>query len=197
METPETTNQQKVALRVALKAQRATRRGAAHCDDDQRIAARVCAEPVVERARTLFIYIALPDEIETRALMDEIARQQKIVLIPRITPRKEMVAVSFPGWDALIPGTLGILTTLATNPFAEPIDVALVPGLAYTATGYRLGYGAGYYDRWFAEHPMTLRLGLCLEADLVDQLPIEAHDIAVDAIVTEARTIVIDRSRYR
>lgn len=197
METPETTSQQKVAMRAALKARWVVQRSAERDSIDQLIAARVRAEPAVQRAQTLFIYLALPHEIETSALVNEFERLRKSVVIPQITPRKEMVAVQFPGWLALVPGTLGILTADASDPFTDHIDLALVPGLAYTANGHRLGYGAGYYDRWLAAHPKTLRLGLCTEANLVSELPVATHDIAVDAIVTEARTIVIDRSRYQ
>ena len=66
------------------------------------------------------------------------------------------------------------------------IDLLLVPGLAFTRDGQRLGRGGGYYDRYLAGLPAgAVKLGVCFECQLVDRLPSEAHDQRVHAIVTE------------
>jgi 5,10-methenyltetrahydrofolate synthetase len=69
---------------------------------------------------------------------------------------------------------------------APPPDLILVPGLAFTSSGHRLGRGGGFYDRWLAAHPETKTLGICFSCQMVDSLPIESHDIRVDAVFTEA-----------
>jgi 5-formyltetrahydrofolate cyclo-ligase len=69
----------------------------------------------------------------------------------------------------------------------EEIDVILVPGLAFTRLGQRLGRGGGYYDRYLASLPAkTLKIGVCFGFQIVDALPTESHDQAVAAVVTEA-----------
>ena len=63
----------------------------------------------------------------------------------------------------------------------------IVPLVAFTERGERLGQGGGHYDRWLAAHPGTITIGLAWDCQLVDALPIEAHDIRLDAIVTPTR----------
>src|SRR5690606_36558955 len=99
------------------------------------------------------------------------------------------------GWEAMVPGVLGIPAPRDTRAAEEPIDLALVPGLAFTTAGARLGYGAGYYDRWLAGHPATWRVALALEHQLEPELPLDAHDVPMDLVVTERRVIVPPASR--
>lgn len=67
----------------------------------------------------------------------------------------------------------------------DEIDLILVPGVAFTRGGHRCGRGGGFYDRLLAELPVrTMKLGVCFSEQLVDSLPLEAHDAAVDAVVS-------------
>ena len=66
-------------------------------------------------------------------------------------------------------------------------DVLFVPLIGFTADGDRLGQGGGHYDRWLAEHPGRMAIGLAWDVQLRDALPTEPHDIALDAIVTPTR----------
>ena len=79
---------------------------------------------------------------------------------------------------------------LATFPEApvvapESVDLILVPGIAFTRDGHRLGRGGGYYDRLLALLPTrTVKLGVCFDHQLLPDLPTEPHDMRVDAVVT-------------
>lgn len=77
---------------------------------------------------------------------------------------------------------------------AEPIapDVLFVPLIGFTPSGERLGQGGGHYDRWLAEHPGRIAIGLAWDVQLCDSLPTEPHDIALDAVVTPTRIYGID-----
>ena len=68
----------------------------------------------------------------------------------------------------------------------EPCEVVFAPLLAADGDGYRLGYGGGYYDRYFARRPSALRVGLCYEAQIARSLPREAGDMPLHAVITEA-----------
>jgi 5-formyltetrahydrofolate cyclo-ligase len=83
-------------------------------------------------------------------------------------------------------GPFGLLQPTAE---AEPLvpDVLFVPLLGFTASGARLGQGGGHYDRWLAEHPPALAIGLAWDAQLCDALPVEPHDMPLDAVVTPTR----------
>jgi 5-formyltetrahydrofolate cyclo-ligase len=69
------------------------------------------------------------------------------------------------------------------------LDVIIVPGLVYDKKGYRIGYGKGYYDR-LLKKTKALKIGVCFDLFLVDHLPIEAHDEAVDIIVTDQQILM-------
>lgn len=74
------------------------------------------------------------------------------------------------------------------SPLVDPaaIDVVLVPGVVFAASGTRIGHGKGYYDTLLAScRPDVLRVGVTFDALVVDELPSEAHDVPMDAIVTE------------
>lgn len=66
-------------------------------------------------------------------------------------------------------------------------DVVFCPLVGFTAAGGRIGHGAGYYDRWLAEHPPQLAIGLAWDCQLVDELPNEPHDMPLDAVITPTR----------
>jgi 5-formyltetrahydrofolate cyclo-ligase len=88
-------------------------------------------------------------------------------------------------------------TDLETGPFgiAQPgeqadeviPDIIFVPLVGFTASGHRLGQGGGHYDRWLAAHSNRTAIGLAWDVQLCDALPIEPHDIALDAVVTPTR----------
>ena len=65
-------------------------------------------------------------------------------------------------------------------------DVVIVPGLALTAAGHRLGQGGGWYDRFLADvRHDCLTVGVCFRVQLLDEVPLEPHDIALDHVVTD------------
>lgn len=71
-------------------------------------------------------------------------------------------------------------------------DVLFIPLVGFTADGKRLGQGGGHYDRWLAEHPGRMTIGLAWDVQLCDALPVEPHDVALDAIVTPTRMYGLD-----
>ena len=86
----------------------------------------------------------------------------------------------------LEPGPWGALQPRADAAELVP-DVAFVPLIGFTADGHRLGQGGGHYDRWLADHPATVAIGLAWDAQLCDSLPLEPHDRLLAAIVTPTR----------
>ncbi len=73
----------------------------------------------------------------------------------------------------------------------EDIDLIFVPGIVFDNSGYRVGYGKGYYDRWLEGTDIAKRVGLAFEAQLVDKIPNLEHDLPVGKILTEKRIIEI------
>jgi 5-formyltetrahydrofolate cyclo-ligase len=91
----------------------------------------------------------------------------------------------------LEPGPFGPLQP-GTKARAIVPDVLFIPLIGFTPTGQRLGQGGGHYDRWLAEHPGRLAIGLAWDVQLRASLPREPHDVALNAIVTPTRIYGLD-----
>jgi 5-formyltetrahydrofolate cyclo-ligase len=101
-------------------------------------------------------------------------------------PRCEGSTLSFRPVSALselVPGRFGIRESVAGPALAE-LDLIVVPGLAFTAEGSRLGRGVGFYDRFLSTiPPTTVKIGVCFEFQKVSEVPQESHDVKMDAVV--------------
>jgi 5-formyltetrahydrofolate cyclo-ligase len=139
--------------------------------------------------RAVFCYLSTTGEVDTRPVIDALLAAGVTVLVPSLVDRTTMVATEFPGWSALVTGALGIPSPPGAVAHGGTIDAVLVPGLAFSIAGGRLGYGAGYYDRWLAGHPAALRIGLCFESQLLADLPLADHDEPLDYLITERRLL--------
>lgn len=155
------------------------------------ICRRIFELPELEAAQTVALYQALRNEIELRALWDALAGTGKRVLFPRIHPGTRVLA--FAPVDDPAELTVGALGVRQPPPERdvplEEIDAFVVPALAFDPAGRRLGRGGGYYDATLAAAPAALRIGPCLESQLRQRLPVEAHDAPVDLVVTQERVL--------
>lgn len=145
-------------------------------------------------AESAFIYISYASEVDTHAIIRLFTDEGKSLAVPRILDANRMIAVPFRSWEDLKPDAMGILTPETTTPYSGPLDIAITPGLGFTIAGGRIGYGRGYYDKWFHANRVKTKIGLAYEAQLLEQLPTGNNDMSVDIIVTEKRVIrVINR----
>ena len=160
----------------------------------QLIVERVRSHWVLSAPRAIFVYVSTGSEVATHALIDLLAADGHRVLVPRITSDQQMEAVDFPGWQAMVPGQLGVLSPPNSIPPSALVEVALIPGLAFTPDGDRLGYGRGYYDRWLCAHDRVIALALAFERQLVLELPVGPNDVPIANIITERRLISVRQS---
>jgi 5-formyltetrahydrofolate cyclo-ligase len=132
-----------VARRTALGEQRRRQADAAICD-------QLLQAPQYQLAQTLFTYVSLADEVDTRRLIEAALLAGKQVCVPRCGGFGQMDAVIIGGEGDLIKGTYGLLEPRADLPVVglTDIDLIIVPCLAATRSGLRLGYGGGFYDRY-------------------------------------------------
>jgi 5-formyltetrahydrofolate cyclo-ligase len=188
----------KRALRSQVLAQRDNMSVAMRSEAGRAIVTALAARADFDAATTLLLTLPFGSEWETRPLVALALARNKTVAVPRVnkaTQSLELAVVSDLGRD-VAPGYRGI-----PEPHAhcaalsrEAIDWVLVPGVAFDGTGHRLGYGGGYYDRLLSGLPARVpRIAGAFELQLVDHVPSAAHDLAVDVIVTESRTIAAAR----
>ena len=150
------------------------------------ITRQVLAMPFWAAAQTVMAYWSLPAEPDTRELMETALREGKTLLLPRCLDGGRMAAI--PVKDLSVPraGEMGIPEPPmpeAGEEIPEP-DLILVPCVAASVNGVRLGHGAGYYDRFLADHSGRT-VCLCFRALLRADLPAEDTDIPVDLVVTD------------
>jgi len=136
------------------------------------------ASPFWERG-SFFVYNSVRSEVSTQKIIRCLQEAGKRVLVPRVEGNR-MSAVKNGGATEL---RFGILQPASGED--ELSEVALTPLLAFDGEGYRLGYGGGYYDRYFEEHPKILRVGLAYAGQATKELPHEKHDLPLDAVITE------------
>ena len=148
----------------------------------------------IEEADTVLAYAAFGSEIDTYALVEQLISMNKNVALPKSEEDGRMVFHIIESAADLHEGMYGISEPDDTLPEPEINEktVCIVPGLAFTEKGCRLGYGGGYYDRFLAANPQIYTIALSYEELIVDELPIMAHDFKVNSIVTEERTVLCD-----
>ncbi len=143
--------------------------------------------PEFHSARTLLLYFPLPQEINLIPVFNY-ARQRGInCAFPRCGEKAgEMEFYITDDLNGLSPGKYGIREPLPSARQVTDFHRALifVPALAFDREGYRLGYGGGYYDRFLAAHSVP-SVGIAYEDFIVDSLPRDKYDCAVDYVVTE------------
>jgi 5-formyltetrahydrofolate cyclo-ligase len=194
MKTTESTDEvraAKQALRQSVLARRATLSATTTAGWSAAIADRVLNLPELQDPSFCFCYIGMPGEVETRALIDALVAAGHALAVPWQPDRTTMQACVFPGWQQMRPAAMGIPVPVNPTVCPDAISIALTPGLAFSPAGGRLGYGAGYYDRWFARHPRARRIALAFDCMLSAEVPLEAHDQPMQVIVTESQIIRI------
>lgn len=137
---------------------------------------------------TIAAYWPIGTEADIRVLLSDLQRAGYPLALPRIvTVDQPLEFRLFESGDPLSPGPHNIREPSTKAPLVRP-EVVLVPLLAFDRAGYRIGYGAGYYDRTLEALRATgnlLAIGIAYAGQLVDDIPAEAHDQPLDLIATE------------
>jgi 5-formyltetrahydrofolate cyclo-ligase len=142
--------------------------------------AKVASLPAYTSATTVMAFAAMPAEPATDGLFARLERDGKQLLLPRMHGDIIVAVAAGGGWTT---GQWGIREPVGDAVDPASIDLVIVPGVAFTADGRRLGHGKAYYDR-FLPHVRAVTVGVGFHEQLVDDLPTEAHDIALDHVVT-------------
>lgn len=177
----------KKKLREKIRAQIRTFSPEEKERSDARIFRAVLSLSLYQRAKVIFVYVSLDWEIDTHALIKEALSSGKTVAVPKCLPGGRMEVYRLDDFHQLKAQTLGILEPGdGMERIAEGrLELALIPCLSCTKDGIRLGQGGGYYDRFLAGKKRLFKLALCRESLLSKNLPCEAHDIRMDAVLTE------------
>ncbi len=182
-------HEQKKHLRTRLKKRRELVSESKRKEKSQQISEYLSEIDEFNHAKNIFCYISYLSEVETHALINGFLDRNLAIAVPKIVDKSEMIAVPLSDLSDLEPDAMGILTPKLNLSASGPFDIAITPGVGFTVNGERLGYGKGYYDRWFSQNKVNIKIGIAFETQLVEQLPTEETDISLDVLVTEERII--------
>ena len=151
----------------------------------------------LDHAQKIMSYISMRKEVNTYSLLECLIEKGIMLYVP-YTIKKEgtLGAAQIDNLDLdLQDGVFGVQEPkreLRNKKVPNDLDIIIVPGAVFNKDGYRIGYGGGYYDRFLAEHGMNaLKVAFCYDDFIIDDFPVEDHDIAVDLIITEKDIIKI------
>jgi 5-formyltetrahydrofolate cyclo-ligase len=186
----EVVKQGKAALRQTILARRDAADIASRYSNSQAITQKLFALPPYRAAHVVAAYASFGSEFDTPEFLARVLKDAKQLLLPRINHAQralELRHVIDPGVD-LVSGVWGIREPAERCPIVPvtKVEFVLVPGVAFTASGARLGYGGGFYDRLLASlHRRVVRVAAAFELQMVDHIPEGPHDQRVDRVVTE------------
>jgi 5-formyltetrahydrofolate cyclo-ligase len=183
-----TLREEKKRLRALLRERVAALAEEELLEGDRRIFERLLALPEYKDAQTVMAYFSIGREVDTHRAMEHALDSGKRVALPFVTGRGTMEARQIASLSDLVPGTYDIPAPAGDSAAIPPheIDLILVPAAAFDRAGFRLGHGAGFYDRYLAACP-AFSVGLAREKLVLDRVPREEHDRAVDLLVTEKK----------
>jgi 5-formyltetrahydrofolate cyclo-ligase len=147
-----------------------------------------------EQSNTLMIYLSYGSEVITDFIVKSAIEEGKNVIVPAIKNpgdlRMQAVRIiRLEDANRLVYGIRQPEVNSDDVVSKDSIDLVLIPGLAFDLSGYRLGYGKGYYDRWLKDISLSKTVGLAYDFQITDKLPIGKLDLPIGAIVTEQRII--------
>ena len=178
--------EEKKALRTYIRQTERTLDPAYKAESSEAICRCVLALEEYRAAGTVFAFAGTVHEIDTSLLLKETLAAGKTLVLPRCAEGHALDLCVVTSMDELVPGMYGILEPKADCALVTPadIDFAVVPCLSFDRRGRRLGQGGGYYDRFLARYTGAALL-LCREKLLCPDIPREAHDICIPAVITE------------
>lgn len=146
-------------------------------------------------AKNIMVYIDFRNEVKTDFIIDDLIASNKKVIIPICVPKTKDLILSqlLDPAKELAEGTFGVLEPkkeYIRKVDPASIDLVIVPGVAFDRQGYRIGYGAGYYDRFFQKLPKPVpSVAIAFDLQIIDKVPADDFDYPVDYIITETETI--------
>lgn len=188
-------NDKKRELRQRIIEQRDLLSAQDIADKSNRIAQSLYRQPAYCNAEAVMFFIAFGSEVDTKPMVEETIKRGKQALAPKALPEtRELIPSQVLDLNRdLQPGAYNILepredTLRPRDP--EMIDLLLVPGVGFDLKKRRLGYGGGYYDRFFERlKPQTPLVALAFELQILPEIPVDDWDRRVDLIITESRVI--------
>ena len=158
------------------------------------ITSKVITHPLFQAAKTVFCYVSMNNEVDTRSIIKYALREGKTVCVPLCELQGKMTPYVIYSLGEMSEGAYGIPEPPIGAPLGENIDLCIVPCVCADKEGYRVGHGGGYYDRFLKDFEGKSML-LCRDVLVHDNVPRKEHDIRCDILITEKQIICAEEEK--
>ena len=145
---------------------------------------KIEADEQFQKAKTIFAYWAMNDEVDTRELIRKWYKEKDFIL-PTIDDN-DLILKKYTGENSLRDGDIYSIPEPEGEAFDKPqdIDLAIIPGVAFDNNNNRMGRGKAYYDKTLKQmKDRTYLIGICYDFQFVDKVPVETHDITMNKVI--------------
>lgn len=168
-------------------------------EKDNAIAERLLTVERLLNAETVLLYASFRSEVDTRNIAENLIHRDKKIAFPVCGEDGFMTFHIISNLSQLKKSEMGIPEPDISlpQPKIDENTVCVVPALALTVSGFRLGYGGGYYDRFLAKNPCVFTVALAYEESVTDSLPVSDFDVKINMIITNERKIYCNEQRTK
>ncbi|PHN06418.1 5-formyltetrahydrofolate cyclo-ligase [Flavilitoribacter nigricans] len=171
----------------ALRLKMETLREQLNPGQKARLDALICRElqQLVEERKFTSVHTFLPmgTEVDLYPFISYLLAMEIPVFCPKTLPKRQLEHLRLHSLERLEAGLFGTRHPEASPDKLDAYDLIIVPGLAFDQHNHRLGYGGGYYDIFLGEQPGAYKVGVGYPFQLIQDLPLEAHDIPLDKVI--------------
>ncbi|MGB9175189.1 MAG: 5-formyltetrahydrofolate cyclo-ligase [Methanoregula sp.] len=151
---------------------------------------RICRHlmEIIRDGESVMVFTSKEKEVNTKPLILSLFGKGNPVVVPIIVKEDISLRLSYlRDFSALVPSTFSVPEPIGSEipAAAEDIGTIILPMLGFDRTGGRIGYGAGYYDRFLSKNPGLRKIGVAFACQEVERLPVDDNDIRMDIIITE------------
>lgn len=180
----------KTELRTVLKNRRFAQPLATRRENSCEITRRLILETT--RYQIIMVYVAKDPEVETLVYINKMLAAGKTIVVPIIEKETHTLRLSrLTSVADLRPSTFSVPEPIGAEKPIDPsgVECVILPMVGFDRAGNRLGYGAGYYDRFLTVYSMLYKIGIAYSCQEIETVPTEVHDVCMDEIITETEII--------
>lgn len=175
-------HKEKSALRQEIKALRAAQNAAEKQELEKAIILAVDMYVQERNIQKIHVFIPMEGEVNLMPLYQKWLEEGKTLIAPKTKENRILENLIWQDFNKIAEGKWGTKHPDTQQVYKGEYGLILVPGLAFDLKGYRLGYGAGYYDSFLANHALVPKIGIAFPFQIVLSVPKEKHDQKVDGI---------------
>ena len=134
-------------------------------------------------AKVFHSFLPMGTEVNIFPVLEKALENGLTLVVPKTLKGRKMQHLMLTDLKNLEEGIFGTQHPANATEYTGKYDLILVPGLAFSPNGSRIGYGAGYYDTFLSAHILTPKIGICYPFQILNEIPAEAHDVNLDRVI--------------